>query len=156
VIPIEVPPLRERAQDLVPLAESFVRHFNRELRKSVEGFEPETLELMKQYSWPGNVRELRNAIERAVLLTDGKLLSALDLPSEIRVQRGRAADHRGLMLPAGGLVLEELEKQMVVQALSRARGNRTRAAQLLGLNRDQIRYRIEKFHLEDKLPRDEE
>ena len=155
VIPIEVPPLRERALDLVPLAESFVLHFNRELRKAVTGFEPEALELMKRYGWPGNVRELRNAIERAVLLTDGTVLSAYDLPTEIRVPRGRPADGAAFRLPSTGLVLEELEKDLVVQALTRARGNRTRADQLLGLNRDQIRYRIEKFKLEGAIAQEE-
>jgi DNA-binding NtrC family response regulator len=149
VIPIEIPPLRERAEDLMPLAESFVRHFNRELRKNVKGFEEGAAALIKRYAWPGNVRELRNAIERAVLLTDGEMLSILDLPSELRQFKdlpdgGSAA----MRLPAGGLVLEEFEREMLVQALARARGNRTRAAQLLGMNRDQIRYRIEKFGLE--------
>jgi len=148
VIPIEIPPLRERAEDLVPLADSFVQHFNHELRKHVQGFEPAALELMTRYSWPGNVRELRNAIERAVLLTDGERLSALDLPSEIRNPKGSVSGSGGgVRLPPGGLVLEELEKELVVQALARAQGNRTRAAQLLGMNRDQIRYRIEKFGL---------
>jgi len=149
VIPVEIPPLRERAEDLVPLAESFVQHFNRELRKDVQGFESTAAELMQHYAWPGNVRELRNAIERAVLLTDGQRLSPLDLPSEIRHPKGAAdGGTGGVRLPPAGLVLEELEKDLVVQALARSRGNRTRAARLLGMNRDQIRYRIEKFGLQ--------
>jgi two-component system response regulator AtoC len=153
VIPIEIPPLRERGEDLMPLAESFVGHFNRELRKNVLGFDAAATELMRRYAWPGNVRELRNAIERAVLLTDGERLSHLDLPTEIRSPKGPAEAASGeIRLPPGGLVLEELEKEMVVQALARSRGNRTRAAHLLGLNRDQIRYRIEKFKLGETLP----
>jgi transcriptional regulator with PAS, ATPase and Fis domain len=150
VIPIEIPPLRDRIEDLLPLAESFVKHFNRELRKNVQGFSSDAVEQMKQYHWPGNVRELRNAIERAVLLGDKETLSLSDLPSEIRGSKGRADGAAGaaaFRLPPGGIVLEELEKDFVVQALERSRGNRTRAAQLLGLNRDQIRYRIEKFSL---------
>jgi DNA-binding NtrC family response regulator len=148
VIPIEIPPLRERAEDLMPLAESFVRHFNRELRKNVQGFEPTAAELMRHYAWPGNVRELRNAIERAVLLTDGERLSPSDLPGEVRSPKGASdAGSGAVRLPSGGLVLEELEKELVVQALARVKGNRTRAAHLLGMNRDQIRYRIEKFGL---------
>ena len=150
VIPIEIPPLRDRVEDLMPLAESFVKHFNRELRKNVQGFSADAVEQMKQYHWPGNVRELRNAIERAVLLGDKETLSLNDLPSEIRGSKGRADGAAGagaFRLPPGGIVLEELEKDFVVQALERSRGNRTRAAQLLGLNRDQIRYRIEKFSL---------
>jgi transcriptional regulator with PAS, ATPase and Fis domain len=157
VIPIEIPPLRERMEDLMPMAEAFVRHFNRELRKNVKGIAPEAAELMQRYYWPGNVRELRNAIERAVLLSDDEVLSRLDLPAEIREGRepkGRSAavEPGAFKLPRGGLVLEDLERDMVVQALARARGNRTRAAALLGLNRDQIRYRIEKFKLVEPDP----
>ncbi|MFN0006981.1 MAG: sigma-54-dependent transcriptional regulator [Planctomycetota bacterium] len=148
VIPIEIPPLRERVEDLVPLADSIVRHFNRELRKNVGGFDADAIAMMKRYAWPGNVRELRNAIERAVLLTDGARLTCLDLPSEIRnLQRPGTGGSDTIRLPPGGLVLEELEREMVIQALARSRGNRTRAAEFLGLNRDQIRYRIEKFGL---------
>jgi DNA-binding NtrC family response regulator len=119
----------------------------------VKGFDSAAAEKMQHYHWPGNVRELRNAIERAILLTDGDVLAPHDLPTEIRNPKGKSDAGNGEMrLPAGGLVLEEFEKEMVVQALSRSRGNRTRAAQLLGLNRDQIRYRIEKFKLEHLMP----
>jgi DNA-binding NtrC family response regulator len=153
VIPIEIPPLRERIEDLIPLAESFMAHFNREFHKQVRGIEPATVELLKAHHWPGNVRELRNAIERAILLTDGEKLSPHDLPTDIQKPKGRTpAAKDEIKLPHAGLVLEELEKELVVQALTRARGNRTRAARLLGMNRDQIRYRIEKFKLEDLIP----
>jgi DNA-binding NtrC family response regulator len=119
----------------------------------VRGIEPAAVELLRQHRWPGNVRELRNAIERAILLTDGERVSTLDLPTEIRKPKGRPEnDSGGISLPRAGLVLEDLERELVVQALTRARGNRTRAARLLGLNRDQIRYRIEKFKLSDLLP----
>jgi DNA-binding NtrC family response regulator len=153
VIPIEIPPLRDRVEDLLPLAEGFVRHFDRELRKSVEKLDDAARALMKAYPWPGNVRELRNAIERGVLLSDGPVLTPADLPSEIRsvgTSDGDATHANGeaFRLPVAGLNLETLERDLVVQALARCRGNRTRAAQLLGLNRDQIRYRIEKFQLE--------
>jgi DNA-binding NtrC family response regulator len=153
VIPIDIPPLRERMDDLIPLAESFIAHFNREFQKQVRGIEPAAVELMKAHHWPGNVRELRNVIERAILLTDGEQLAPRDLPTEIQRPKERAGAAKGeIKLPHGGLVLEEVEKELVLQALTRARGNRTRAARLLGLNRDQIRYRIEKFKLEDLLP----
>jgi len=150
VIPIEIPALRDRLEDLMPLAEGFIRHFDRELRKQVRGIDPAAAERMKHYAWPGNVRELRNAIERAVLLTDGERISLSDLPSEIRHPKGSPdGGSGGLRLPPGGLVLEDLERDMVIEALTRSRGNRTRAARLLGMNRDQIRYRIEKFDLRD-------
>ena len=168
VIPIHIPPLRERREDIPDLAASFVAFFNSEFLKSVQGFDPEALACMTDHDWPGNVRELRNAVERAVLLTDGELLAVGDLPScpagpGVLGGLGRAgatgptgaADAAGSAsgpgapgtLPEGGLVLEELERELVRQALEREGGNRTRAAKLLGLNRDQIRYRIEKFGL---------
>jgi len=153
VIPIEIPPLRDRVEDLLPLAEGFIRHFDRELRKSVEGLDANARTLMKAYPWPGNVRELRNAIERGVLLSDGPVLTPEDLPSEIRSVGETGGDEphvsgETFRLPTAGVNLETLERDFVVQALERSRGNRTRAARLLGLNRDQIRYRIEKFQLE--------
>lgn len=151
VIPIEIPPLRERVGDIQPLAEYFVRHFNTEFRKSIAGIAPSTMELMKDYRWPGNVRELRNAIERAVLLTEHAQLEASDLPSEIHHPEGNSRPPtENFRVPRSGLVLDDLEKDLVVQALRMARGNRTRAAKLLGLNRDQIRYRIDKYALEER------
>jgi DNA-binding NtrC family response regulator len=151
VIPIEIPPLRERAEDILPLAHHFIRHFNTELRKSIERIEPGTAQHMREYPWPGNVRELRNAIERAVLLSEGPELTGEDLPPEILAGPARTAadDSQEFHLPHGGIDLEDLERELVRQALQRTRGNRTRAARLLGMNRDQIRYRLEKYQLED-------
>ena len=113
----------------------------------------ETLDLLVNYPWPGNVRELRNAIERAVLLTDHELLTLQDLPVEIRSAAradvvAASEPGRAFELPEGGVVLDDVERHLVAQALDRAGGNRTRAARLLGMNRDQIRYRIEKYRLE--------
>jgi DNA-binding NtrC family response regulator len=163
VIPIEVPPLRQRREEILPLADSFIRHFNRELRKHVRGVSTEAAELMRAYDWPGNVRELRNAIERAVLLTEGPEIQPRDLPVELRSAKEPADGnpHRdpipaipagptgGFQLPPEGVVLEDLERELLRQALERVHGNRTRAARLLGINRDRIRYRIHKFHLEE-------
>jgi DNA-binding NtrC family response regulator len=153
VIPIRIPPLRERRADLRPLIERFVAHFNREFRKHVQGFDAAALEAMAEYAWPGNVRELRNAIERAVLLSEGDGLEVSDLPPEIRerpLERARAGAPapKAYSLPESGVVFDDLERELVRQALERTRGNRSRAARLLGMNRDQIRYRIEKFGFE--------
>jgi DNA-binding NtrC family response regulator len=100
---------------------------------------------LKAYGWPGNVRELRNAVERAMLLVDGDELAAEHFPLS-----GSAAARLSerIELPAAGVDLEQLERSLVVQALERSDWNQTRAALLLGLNRDQIRYRVEKFKLE--------
>jgi transcriptional regulator with GAF, ATPase, and Fis domain len=148
VIPIDVPPLREHPDDVLPLAKTFVRYFKGRFRKAVDGFDAEACALLRAYAWPGNVRELRNAVERAVLLAEGRRLTPRDLPSEV-CRDARAPDAVGsdFLLPRGGVVLEEVERGLVEQALAFAGGSRTGAARLLGLNRDQVRYRIEKFGL---------
>jgi DNA-binding NtrC family response regulator len=153
VIPIVVPPLRVRPEDIAPLTERFIEHFVREFRTPLRGTTPAARERLAGYAWPGNVRELRNAIERAVLLGEHELLDVDDLPLEIGQNAWRAGAAEpgtppGFELPAEGVVLADVERHLVVQALRRARGNRTRAARLLGMNRDQIRYRIEKFGIE--------
>jgi len=152
VIPIEIPPLRARPEDVAPLAEAFVQRFNAEFHKSLQGLDPAALGLMRSYAWPGNVRELRNAIERAVLLSDRPWIAPADLPSELRASEARAETPSGeaaFRLPDQGLSMDELERELLRQALERTRGNRTQAARLLGMNRDRIRYRIQKFNLED-------
>ncbi len=163
VIPIRIPALRERREDILPLARGFVRHYGVEFRKPVLGLSPEVEARLVEYDWPGNVRELRNAIERAMLLAEGTDLRVEDLPHELRVlgaptASGAGAGERalgeaksgGFTLPEGGLSFEELERDLLCQALERCHGNRTRAARLLGLNRDRIRYRIHKFGLEER------
>ncbi len=148
VLRIEIPPLRDRGADIALLAQHFVETFAREFKRSVPGITSATEQLLKSYGWPGNVRELRNLVERAVLMTDDGILQPTDFET-IRGAAGSAAesDKGAFVLPAAGVNLEEVEKNLVVQALERAGGNQTRAAKLLGLHRDQIRYRIEKFSL---------
>lgn len=154
VIPIKIPPLRERREDLQPLVARFVTHFNREFRKSVKGFDARAYQVMESYHWPGNVRQLRNAIERSILLADHEILTVDDLPSEVRLPHAGAAvappggPRDVYELPREGANFDMLEREYVRQALERTKGNRSRAARLLGMNRDQIRYRIEKFGFE--------
>ena len=143
VLPVSLPPLRDRAEDVPVLTDFFIDGFNREFRKNVLGVEPDVLEAIQRYAWPGNVRELRNAVERAVLLAEGDRLTR-DLFSMLGPTPGTT---QNVQLPPAGTDLEQLERDLVVQALERTKWNQTKAAGLLGLNRDQIRYRIEKFHL---------
>jgi len=145
VLPIVLPPLRTRTDDIPALVHYFVDTYNREFRKRVRGVSDEAMRRLQMYGWPGNIRELRNAVERAMLLVEGDELTADQFPV------ASAAINRlteGVALPASGIDLEQLERSLVVQALDRSGWNQTRAAALLGLNRDQIRYRIEKFKLE--------
>jgi two-component system NtrC family response regulator len=144
VMQIVLPPLRDRLADVPLLADFYVDAFNREFRKVIRGASPEALDVLKRYRWPGNVRELRNAIERAMLLADGPWLT----PDLLPLAPAHGGTASTMELPAEGVNLETLERELVVQALRRTGGNQTKAATLLGLNRDQIRYRIEKFGLE--------
>jgi DNA-binding NtrC family response regulator len=143
VMPVVLPPLRERRGDIPLLAAYYVDRFNREFRKRVRGLSPAAARLIEQYAWPGNVRELRNAIERAMLLMDREWLEPEDFTTLTRT-----VTPTQFKLPPEGVNLDELERQLLVQALERAGGNQTQAAQLLGINRDQVRYRIEKFGLQ--------
>ena len=142
VMPIMLPPLRARHGDVPLLAAYFIDRFNTEFRKKVRGLSPAATQMLEQYGWPGNVRELRNAIERAMLLTDGDRLEASDLTTLTRT-----VSPVQFKLPPEGVNIEEVERVLLVQALERSKGNQTQAAQLLGINRDQVRYRIEKFGL---------
>jgi two-component system response regulator AtoC len=142
VMPVVLPPLRERKGDVTPLARFYVNRFNGEFRKHVRGLTPAAQDLLEHYGWPGNVRELRNAIERAMLLADRELLEPHDFTTLTRTVSATQ-----FKLPPEGVNLEEVERQLVVQALERANNNQTKAAELLGLNRDQVRYRMEKFGL---------
>jgi DNA-binding NtrC family response regulator len=123
----------------------YVEQFNVEFRKKITGVTKSALSALTGYAWPGNVRELRNAVERAMLLAESAELDESHFPMLTAVDPELSS---GMGLPAGGLNLEALERSLVVQALERAGWNQTKAATLLGLNRDQIRYRIEKFGLE--------
>jgi DNA-binding NtrC family response regulator len=141
VLPIALPPLRQHLEDVPALLAFYIDSFNREFRKNVKGVSPAALRLLQTYGWPGNIRELRNAVERAMLLVAADWLE----PSDFPLTTTAAASTATFQLPANGVDLEAVEESLVIQALERSGGNQTRAAGLLGMNRDQIRYRIEKF-----------
>jgi transcriptional regulator with GAF, ATPase, and Fis domain len=145
VLPIALPPLRDRPDDIPRLVTFYIDAYNTEFKKHIRGVTPDAMKQLQRYPWPGNVRELRNSVERAMLLAEGDTLTAGDL-SGAAAGPVRLSDR--VELPAAGIDLEQLERSLLVQALERTDWNQTRAATLLGLNRDQIRYRIEKFRLE--------
>ncbi len=142
VMPIVLPALRERRGDIPLLVNYYVDRFNREFKKKVAHVTAAAMKLLEDYAWPGNIRELRNAIERAMLLIDAHTLE----PSHLTML-ARTVTTSKFQLPVEGVKLEELERQLLVQALERSGGNQTQAGELLGINRDQVRYRIEKFGL---------
>jgi DNA-binding NtrC family response regulator len=184
VIPIRIPPLRGRREDILPLAEQFLTEFSNDIRRPRIGFSDLAKRQMASYDWPGNVRELRNIVERALILGAAGVVERLDLP----LPREPGGSHRtaaaplhsaetpeegidhppqrdaaggessvtdpetassptvhGFRLPPTGIVLEELERDLLLQALEMTQGNQTRAAEALGLTRDALRYRMKKF-----------
>ncbi len=144
--PIRIPSLRERPEDIPALVRFFLDKFNRDFNKQVTGIQEAAQEALLRHPWPGNVRELRNAVERAMILGQGPMLTAKDFAFSLEADaQGRPATGRLLDLPQEGLDIEALERDLVRQALDRSGGNQSRAAQLLGMTRDQIRYRLEKY-----------
>jgi len=142
VLRLHLPALRQRRQDIPALVSYFVARFALEFRKPVREVAEPTMARLVAYDWPGNVRELRNAVERAVLLADGGRLGDRDFEMLQEAPERPLTDR--FVLPPEGVDLAALERSLVAQALARAGGNRTRAGRLLGLNRDQVRYRLAK------------
>jgi len=153
VIPIVIPPLRDRKEDIPALIEHFIQRYNVQFRKTVNGITPEGMKLLINYSWPGNVRELKNALERAMILVDRDTIDVSELP--IRILDPSAAttlsrisgDHL-VKLPPEGAGLEAIEKELIQQALQYANSNKTKAAKLLKVSRDTLRYKVKKHNLE--------
>jgi DNA-binding NtrC family response regulator len=152
VFSLHIPPLRERPEDLLLLAQYFLSFFAAKYnRTGPRSLSPEAEKLLLAYGWPGNVRELRNVIERIVVLESCESVLPEHLPKEILYQKGigsAAASGPGIMLPEAGLSLDEVEKNLILQALQKAGGNKTQAAKLLGVTYDSLRYQIKKFGLE--------
>ena len=161
IISIYLPALREHKEDIFPLVEFFLSHYNKKFRKSVHGLTEETRRLLVNYDWPGNVRELKNALERAMILEEGNLLKPDDLPFPIANGRSGAVvveNHRStaadgkrhlplLSIPEGGTSLEDVEHALVELALQQTHGNQIKAAKLLNISRDALRYKMKKFGL---------
>ncbi len=166
IISIFIPPLRERKEDILPLVDFFIEHYNRKLRKAIRGLSEETRRLLINYDWPGNVRELKNAIERAMILEEEPVLRPTYLPFSVAQPHAgiTAFEHASsppaggqplpngrwlppLVIPEGGTSLEEVEHALVELALRQAGGNQTHAARLLDISRDALRYKMKKFGL---------
>jgi two-component system, NtrC family, response regulator AtoC len=159
VVPLRVPPLRDRQEDILPLAEHFLRQFNQQFRKGFTGLSPQAAAALRAYAWPGNIRELKNVIERAALLEEGPLIE----PAHLGLGAGDGAPDAGFgerlqralaePLPPSGVSLEELvsglEIAMIRKAYQLSGNNQTLAARLLRLNRDKLRYRMKTYDISD-------
>jgi len=139
---IEIPPLRERREDVPKLADLFVRRFAQPLGKTPPQLSSEVLEVLRQYPWPGNVRELQNAVEHALVLCDGAMIEMKHLPAEIRSPG--LAEHV-IMPSTASMTLQDVEKQTLIDALRRANGNKKRAAELLGIHRPTLYAKMKRF-----------
>ena len=173
IISIFLPSLRDRKEDIPPLVDFFLSHYNKKFRKSVQGLSEDTRRLLLNYDWPGNVRELKNALERAMILEEGSLLKPDDLPFSVATGRSGpvlngqpaapveskppAGKRRlpPLSIPEGGTSLEDIEHALVELALQQSHGNQIKAAKLLDISRDALRYKMKKFglgHSEEEEP----
>jgi DNA-binding NtrC family response regulator len=151
VVPISMPPLRERADDIALLAEHFIRRFCGELGRPASRLHPEALQAMKDYAWPGNVRELKNVIERVVLLEADEEIRLEHLPPELtrRAAAGEGATPATPFPPGVVRPLAEVEMLAIEHALGVCGGNKTRAAQMLGISRQTLRTKLKEFAMED-------
>ena len=146
VVPIHLPPLRERTEDIPLLAQAFLKEFAAENNKPVTSLSNEVQELLLRYPWPGNVRELRTAIEHAVVLCRGDRITPRDLPPAVR--NGSVTVAAKPALPADGLTIKAAEKELIVRALRETKGNRTLAAKKLGMSRRTLHRKLHEYHLE--------
>ena len=147
IVELHLPPLRERMEDVPMLAKSFLREFAKENDKPITDFTADALELLLNHRWPGNVRELRAAIESAVVMCRGERIAARDLPRTVRSEAAPANDPARL-LAKNDLTVKEAEKQLIIRALKETKGNRTLAAQKIGMPRRTFHRKLHTYHLE--------
>ncbi|MBI4735240.1 MAG: sigma-54-dependent Fis family transcriptional regulator [candidate division NC10 bacterium] len=144
VVPLSIPPLRERREDIRPLAQHFLQRLGAPPRLTIA---PDAFKALETYDWPGNVRELENALERAMIFHRGDVITLADLPETIRAPRAKEAAALPVSLPEAGLSLEEVEKELILRALQKHDWNQSRAARYLGITRHTLLYRMEKHSI---------
>jgi two-component system NtrC family response regulator len=150
VVTIHIPALRDRKEDIPLLADHFLQKWCSRYELPLISISGEVLEILKRYNWPGNVRELENVIERLAVLNKGEAIRPEDLPLEVRQAKNRVANIT-LELPEGGISLEDVEKEILLRALEKNRGNQTHAAQYLNITRKTLIYRMEKYGIKPPL-----
>jgi DNA-binding NtrC family response regulator len=146
VVTIHVPPLRERRGDIILLAFFFLKKFCRDLKKPLLELHPRAIKMLTEYPWPGNIRELQNCIERAVLLCEGQTIRADDLGLSFQMER-LENEHSYIRLPPGGIRLEEVERELIMQALNMSDWVQKDAAELLGISSRVLNYKIQRFKI---------
>jgi len=150
IFPLQIPSLRERREDILPIANYYLAFFaDRYRNKTLHAISPEAGELLEKYDWPGNVRELKNVIERIVVMESAEAVLPGHLPYGISQKTAPPAPCSRILLPEEGISLDDLEKDLIIQALEKAKHNKTLAAKLLNISYDSFRYQIKKFKFEE-------
>ena len=146
VISLRIPPLRDRKNDIPPLVSHFIAKYASENDKEIEDISKEAMDILMKYDYPGNVRELENAIERAVVMTRGTIITTEDLPIHIRIAQSESgsiySEMKGKSLPE---IVEHLERHLVADALAKTDGNQSKAAEILGISERNLRYKLKKY-----------
>jgi DNA-binding NtrC family response regulator len=154
VFAISLPPLRQRKDDLALLTQAFITEFNAHNQRSVSGVSPRVMHVFERYDWPGNVRELRNVIERATIVAQGHVIDVQDLPP--LVDLGPAPSHAPAAAPSGaelspGTTVEEAERRLIELTLEHTGGNKTRAAEMLGISLKTLHNKLNRLNLRQKI-----
>jgi two-component system response regulator HydG len=149
IVPLRLPPLRERPEDIPELARHFIRKHGPRVNRGVKGLTDAALRAMQRYAWPGNVRELENAMEQALVFAEGEMLDEADLPAFLQSAKSRPAPPGSLPVPHGDRplpdILEDLERQLIAQAYEKAQHVKTETARLLGIKTSALYYKLEKY-----------
>jgi two-component system response regulator HydG len=143
VVTLEVPPLRERREDISLLADFFLKQYAQKNRRLVKGFTPRAMDLLMRHAWPGNVRELENVVERAVIMGRSDMISELELPDAVRALEEKDGEDVIDLIP--GRSLKEMEREMIIRTLEEAGGNRTRTAEILGISRRTLQLKLKDY-----------
>ena len=154
VMVVEMPPLRDRLEDILLLSSLFIEENNKEYNKAIKGFSDEAKKLMVQYAWPGNVRELKNVIERAMILTDQEVITPKHLPFELKQTEKMPQENRGeeiseATMDLSDMSLEGMEKHHLSKVLKRLEWNKSKASKFLGISRATLRAKIKKYNIAD-------
>jgi Response regulator containing CheY-like receiver, AAA-type ATPase, and DNA-binding domains len=144
VYPIKLPPMRERREDIPLLALHFLETYKKRSNKNITGISKKAMAWLRRYDWPGNVRELENCIERAVIIAQGRMIDMDDLPAAVR-----GAETNKTIEIEVGTSIDEVEKRMILQTLAYTRGDRSRAAQILGIGRKTLYRKLQQYHHEE-------
>lgn len=151
VFPIELPPLRERAEDIAPLLEMFIKKFNKDFKKNIKSFSKDALAVFRHYPWPGNIRELKNMVERICIMNSAEVITPEMLPVELQPDSESSKNCSELDIPPTGIdldkTLQNIEKQLLAKGLEMSEGNVSGASRLLNIPRGTLRYKLEKYGL---------